>query len=134
MIGFRVTFEREIALKVQKLADKGIFRSLGNAAASVRQTARKFIKVRKGASPEGDPPHSRKGKAKRKDAVLFAVDRPRDTAFVGFMAPVLGQSMSAHEHGGKYLGQDFPQRPTMGPAMEANLVRFGNEFEGILGG
>jgi hypothetical protein len=132
-IGFKVILEREIARKIEKLAEKGIFRSLGNAAASVRSTARKFIKRRKGASPEGEPPHTRKGKAKRADAVLFSVDKNRDTAFIGFMEPVLGMSMSAHEHGGTFLGQEFPQRPTLGPALLANQVRFGNEFRAILG-
>ncbi|KKL65802.1 hypothetical protein LCGC14_2151300, partial [marine sediment metagenome] len=91
------------------------------------------IRRGKKPSPPGSPVRTRRGKAKRADAILYDVDRRRKRAIVGFTHAVLGESMSGHERGGKYMGTKFPQRPTMGPALKANRVRFANEFRGSLG-
>jgi len=118
---------------LERLAEKGVFRSLGNAAAAIRQTMRFLPTISKKPSAKGEPVHTRKGLAKRKDAVLFAVDRNADDAVIGFTHSVMGASMSAHEHGGIYLGADFPARPTAAPALDVNLVRFADEFKGSIG-
>ncbi len=116
---------------LERLADKGVFRSLGNAAAAIRASARALIERSKTPSRPGEPVHTKRGKAKRPDAILYAVGE--DDAVVGFAHHAMGEAMSGHEHGEKYMGTDYPARPTMGPAFEANLVRFADEFQGSIG-
>lgn len=134
MIEVETKIDRAKIKAFERLADKGFFRSLANAAAAIRSTARSLIVRSKEPATEGEPVHTRWGKAKRSDAVLYFADEKAEEAVVGFTESVMGQSMSAHEHGGKYFGTEFPQRPTMAPALEVNLVRFADEFEGSLGG
>jgi hypothetical protein len=133
MISFDVKIERERTRALQRLAEKGVFRSLGNTAAAIRSTARRLITRSREPAAEGEPVHTRLGQAKRPDAVLFHVDRDKGTAVIGFTHAVMGDAMGAHEHGEEYLGAQYPERPTMEPAMKANLVRFADEFEGSIG-
>lgn len=133
MIGFRVFYDREVERIVRRKMDKGAFRSMSNAAAAIRQTARRFIRRGKKAARPGEPIRTRRGKAKRADAILYHTDRVRKTSLIGFTYSAMRESMSPHEHGGAYLGAVFPQRPVMGPALKANLIRFGDEFRGSLG-
>jgi len=52
---------------------------------------------------------------------------------VGFTHSVMGESMMPHEMGGVYKGETFPERSVMSPALEINLVRFADSFEGSVG-
>ena len=124
MIGYHVKLKLEIQRLVKKATDEGIFRNLGHAAASIRATAKRLItRVRRGTpSKPGEPIHTRTGRARK--SILFAVDRGQQEAVIGFNAAYMGRSMEPHEKGGSYMGTDYPDRPTMGPALDANLVRF----------
>lgn len=133
MIEFQTKIDAAKIRAFERLADKGFFKSLGNAAAAIRSTARSLIQRSSEPSTPGEPVHTKRGKAKRSDAILFAVDEPAGEAVVGFTYSVMQESMSAHEHGGVYLGTDYPARPVMAPALEVNLVRFADEFQGSLG-
>jgi len=133
MIGFQVKLEREMTRNLERLAEKGLFRSISHTAAAIRSTARRFITRSKRSAEPGEPVHTRKGRAKRGDSILYFVDRELDEGIVGFTHSVMGESMAAHEHGGRYMGGDFPARPTMQPALEANLMRFADETEYSIG-
>jgi hypothetical protein len=133
MIGTATKIETQQIKTLERLADKGVFKSLGNAAAAIRNTARTLIVRSSEPSQPGEPIHTKKGKAKRPDAILFAADDRADEAVVGFSYAVMQESMSAHEIGGDYLGTEFPERPTIRPALDVNLVRFAEEFRGSIG-
>lgn len=133
MMGLATKLDLAKIKTLERLADKGVFRSISHAAAAIRSTARYLITRSKEPSAPGEPIHTRKGKAKRADAILFDVDDLADDALIGFSFHAMGESMSAHEHGGSYLGETFPSRPTMAPALEANLARFADEFQGSIG-
>lgn len=115
--------------RVKKAADKATFKNLGHASASIRKDAVGTIERSPEPSPAGTPPHTRRGQAKR--AVRFAVDK--DSAVIGFAASVVGEAMSGHEHGDEYKGDEFPERPTMGPALERNQQRFASDWAGSIG-
>ena len=132
MVSFTVRLDLARMAVLKKRAEQGSFRSLGHAAASIRATARRLVVRSRKAAPPGESAHTR-GRGKRGDAILFAVDRDREVAVIGFTHAVFGEAMSAHEHGGAYMGDDFPQRPTMGPALDVNIVRFADEFRGSIG-
>jgi len=133
MISYQVRVEQQQERTLQRRLDRGLFRSLGNAAAAIRNTARSLIVRSKTPSAPGEAIHSATGQAAWSNAVLYAVDERAGDAVVGFNAAVMGESMSGHEKGERYMGTDFPERPTMGPALEINLVRFADEFEGSIG-
>lgn len=102
--------------KVLAKAKQGNFKSLGHAGAAIRLTARRSIRKRKTASPEGQPPSTRRGQLR--SAILFDVDKQNDLVVIGPSYSKVGASGSAHEHGGKYKRQRYPKRPFMGPALE----------------
>ena len=49
------------------------------------------------------------------------------------MASVVGQAGAAHEFGGKFYSNDYPERPFMQPALERALPRFAGEWAGSIG-
>lgn len=133
MINFETKFDAERLAILRKRIDQGLFRSLGHAAAAIRSTARKLIVRSREPSPIGEPVHTKWGKAKRPDVMLFDVDESQGDAVIGFLGSKMHRVMKVHEHGGQWMLTDYPARPTMGPALEANLVRFADEFEGSIG-
>jgi hypothetical protein len=115
MIAAKVTTKDETKRVLAK-ARQGNFKSLGHAGAAIRLTARRSIRKRKAKSPEGQPPHTRKGQIR--GAILFAVEKEKDRVVIGPEHSKVGKSGSAHEHGGRYKRQRYPKRPFMGPALE----------------
>lgn len=109
----RTRFDRRA---VERRAKDGSIRSLGHAAASLRLTARRSIRRRKGASPAGTPPHTRQGALRR--AVLYSVEKDKQRALIGPSYDLVGPSAIAHEFGGRFRGDRYPRRPFMGPALE----------------
>ncbi len=118
---------------VVKAAKKAAFRNFGHAAASIRKTASRKIKKRKGAAKPGSPPHTHKRIFLRR-ALRFAVFRDGTGAVIGPRHSLVGRSARAHEFGGDYEGAVYPARPFMGPSLEENLNRFANEWKGSIGG
>lgn len=100
---------------VNRAVDKGMYRSLSHAAASIRRTAIQSIVRRKDASEPGTPPHTHTGLLRR--AILYFVDRGRQWAIIGPAASVVGEAGEAHEYGGQYKKERFKKRPFMGPAL-----------------
>lgn len=130
MIGTMTQFQSRVK-EVEEAAEKAAFRNLGHAAASIRKDAVKSITRSKEPSPEGGPIHTRKGQAKR--AVRYAVDFEKEEALIGFQESKVGTAMAAHERGETYKDVDFPERPTMGPALERGAPRFAKDWAASIG-
>lgn len=127
---------------------KAKFRNFAHAAAAIRRDARQSLKrapkeqrrrarrrggkiVRRAGqsgSQPGSPPHTR---GRLKAAIVF--DATERGAVIGPRASVVGESASAHEFGGSFKGQEFPERPFMGPALNRNLSRFADSWAGSIG-
>lgn len=138
---------------LQKAVDKGAYRSFSHAAASIRKAGQVRIvnrpklsapkpqrrrtkggkrKRRRGhqiAAPAGHSPYTTKGAYR--NAIVF--DASKTGAVIGPRFSRIGTSGEAQEHGGRYKGANYPQRPTMGPALSENLSRFKNSFAGAVG-
>ena len=56
-----------------------------------------------------------------------------NVAVIGPRASVVGDVGKGHEFGGEFRGEDYPERPFMGPALEETEDTFGNSFAGSLG-
>ncbi len=129
---FGLTFHvEEHTKRVQNAADQATFRNLGHAAASIRKTAIEEIIVAEGPSDPGTPPHTRRRQLKR--AIKFDHDKASQTAVIGPEASVVGEAGAAHEFGGEFRGAEYPERPFMEPALEANVDRFASEWTGSIG-
>jgi len=102
--------------KLRHQTQRANIQSLGHAAAAIRLVARRSIKRRKRKSPEGQPPHTRRGQLKR--AILYSVDKEKGQAVIGPDESIVGTAGAAHEHGGPYKGERYRKRPFMGPALE----------------
>jgi hypothetical protein len=115
-------------------AKKGSYNSIRHAAASIRKEAidsiEKVANKRKASEP-GTPPHThRKGWYKR--ALRFHAHE--DDAVIGFMHSVIGLTAQTHEFGLEEDDQRFyPERPTIGPALERMADRLLDEWRGSIG-
>jgi len=88
---------------------------LRRAGAYVRRVAQRKVATSPKPSQPGQPPHSRKGLLKR--AILFASVGDR-SVLIGPGFNFVGASASAHEFGGKYMKERYPNRPLMGPSLK----------------
>lgn len=149
-VGFKV-YSRPLLQRIRKRVDAAAYRNFQHAAASIRKTARQSItrgpadkrssakrdrntktritRSRHAASRPGTPVHTQRGRAKA--AIWYAADK--HGARIGPRASVIGDAMEPHEFGGRYKGAEYPERPTMGPALVANLDRFANGWRGSIG-
>jgi len=107
--------------QVRAKAQQGSFKSLGHAGAAIRLTAKRSIRRRKKASPEGQPPSTRKGQLR--GAIRYEVEKQKDLVVIGPEHSKVGTSAGAHEHGGRYKRQRYPKRPFMGPALNKTKDR-----------
>lgn len=127
---FWLTIKTEDTTKrVRDAADKANFRNFNHAAASIRKDALSTLERSEGASQPGTPPHTRKGLAKR----ALRYDADKTGAVIGFAYGVIGTAMSAHELGGEYKGEHYPQRATVGPALDRAAPRLAGEWSGTIG-
>jgi hypothetical protein len=126
------TFENK-ADTVQKEADKAKVTRFRIAGFRIRKEAVASIvhqKDKDKASPEGKPPHQhRPGFLKR--AIWSHADV--EGAVIGFRRSKVGGVAATHEHGEQEDGRDYPQRPTMGPALERKLDQVLSDWRASIG-
>jgi hypothetical protein len=130
MIGLKVTSQLSPA-PVIKAADKAAFRNMGHAGARIRKDAQESIVVSPEPSLPGTPPHTRKRQLPR--AIRFDYDKREQSAVIGPRFSVVGEAGEAHEFGGEFRGDTFDERPYMLPALERNIPRFAQDWEGSIG-
>lgn len=106
----------------------GNITSLGHAGGAIRKAARRSLRKRKGVSPVGSPPHSHTGRLKK--AILYDVDKVRQSAIIGPASHLAGESGGMHEHGGRWKDQQFPKRPFMFPALQETAPRLPKHWAG----
>ncbi len=116
---------------VQIAAEKGNFNSLGHAAASISKDAKQSVKRAAQDKPSrpGTPPHTHRRVFYRR-AIRFDVDKQKQEAVIGFMHSIIGTTGATHEFGLTIDGTNFPERPTIGPALDRQAARLGNNWRG----
>lgn len=131
MIGAQTKVTRHTG-RVDNAVKKASFRNFGHAAASIRKDAAASLQrvASDDPSPPGQPPHTHKG-VFLKRALRYHVDP--FSAVIGPRESVVGKAASAHEHGGRYKGAEYPQRPFMFPALQRAIPRIGNRWRGSIG-
>lgn len=129
MIGLKVT-TTDTTKAVADATEKAAFRNFGHAAARISKDAKASIEQAAGPSPAGSPPHTHKGKFLSR-AIRY--DANKVSAVIGPRESIVGEVGAAHEFGDEHHGQDFPERPFMGPALDKNLDRFASDWAGSIG-
>lgn len=118
--------------RLQDRADDAQFRSLRGAAFEIGRTAKESIKKSKAPSQPGEPVTTRGRGGKNARGAIFT-DADRESAVIGPRFSFVGDSMEAHEFGKDRKGDDYEARPTMAPALDANLSRFAADWQGSIG-
>lgn len=119
----RVTKALIEAAAMMAAVKKATIRALKIAGFEIRQTAQESIEsepIRRRSSLPGQPPKTHRGNYLRR-AILYSVEEDTETLVAGPSFNMVGTSARAHEFGGEYKGQEYPERPFMGPALEKNL-------------
>lgn len=130
MFGWSSQFENK-SDNVVKATEKAKFENLRHAVASMRKDAASTIRRRKNkniSSPEGTPPFTHVGFARQ--ALRWFVDRTE--AIMGFTFSKFGTVGATHEHGLEEEGRDYPERPTVRPALERGVVRFHQDWRATI--
>jgi len=121
---------------VAKASDDATFKNFGHAAAGIRKTAIASIQPGDGPSTPGTPPHTHTQKVTKSGktragvlpkSITFKADK--EGAVIGPRESIVGEAGAAHEFGEEFRGDDYPERPFMGPALEANLARFASSWQ-----
>ena len=103
---------------------------LRRAGAYVRRVAQRKVVTSPKPSLPGQPPHSRRGLLKR--GLLFGVEQGGKSVLVGPGFRFVGESMSAHEFGGKYRKEHYPKRPLMGPSLKESIPHLAKMWDGAV--
>lgn len=103
---------------------------LKRAGAYVRRVAQRKVVTSPKPSQPGQPPHSRHGLLKR--GLLFGLERDGKSVLVGPGFRFVGESMSAHEFGGKYRRERYPKRPLMGPSLKESVPHLARMWDGAV--
>lgn len=105
-------------------ANQGWLNSVGYLVA---MTAKKSIKRSKKASRPGSPPTTKRGALRR--AIRYRVTSDREAVLIGPTYSKVGEVGAAHEHGERYKGQVYPERPFMGPALDEVLPQLSRRYD-----
>ena len=146
MIAVQTKFEKRLE-RLQKAAERAKQGSLSSAAYLIRDAAIQSISISKRVkgyfwktnkqgtrvratyyepSPPGQPILGhRKGKGFFQRGIKYAVDKQKEDALIGFTHSQFEKIMSLHEHG----LEGYDQRPTMRPALEANVDKFHRDWK-----
>ena len=120
----KVEFDEDgLVARVAK-ASLAVLRRMG---AYVRRAAQHKVRSSEKPSPPGTPPHSKTGALKR--GILFGVEKRRPSVAIGPSERFVGESMSAHEFGGRYRKERYPKRPLMGPTLKESAPRLSRLWE-----
>lgn len=133
MFGFSFQFIDKTK-DLKKAVDDTAFRNQFHAAASIRKTAAQSIERAPQGQPSsaGSPPHTHRRVFYRR-ALAFHVDKQKQEALIGFRHSVIGDVGAVHEFGNERGGVRYPERPTLGPALEASLGRIAGQWKASLG-
>jgi hypothetical protein len=115
-------FDRRV---VRDAVDRATLRALRRIGGRIRLTARRSIRRREGPSSPGRPPNTQTGFLR--EDILYGLDATDRSVVVGpWRSPWMNE---LHEFGGVSKSGVYPERPFMGPALEANEDQIGYEFE-----
>jgi hypothetical protein len=130
VFGFTTKTESQVE-KVDKAAERSIYKNIRNAAFSIRKSIRESIKKSPDPSAPGQPVATRGRRGNVKNSIFVAADD--DNAIIGPRYSFVGDAMEAHEFGKSRGVHKYDARPTSGPGLTRNTDRFADSFAGSIG-
>ena len=128
LIAVDVNVRQQLRLqRIAKAAQRARAANLPSVGYLISTIAKGKIQRSKQKSQPGEPPTTRRGLLRK--AIRYAVAADRKSVVVGPAHSVVGTAGEPHEHGGRYKGETFPQRPTMGPALQEALPLIGPRYK-----
>jgi len=118
MIGYKVQ-TRDNFRRVRATRKKEDIKNLGHALRLLRVVARRSLKKPNKSgdpSPEGQPPRS--PTRRLKTSILYYLNAAKTWGLVGPDYRIIGRAGAAHEHGERFRGDQYPERPFMSTALE----------------
>lgn len=104
-------------------------RTLADAGRVIQMKARSLVKSKaKRPSAPGNPPRSRTGRLRK--AILYGVEKARQSVVIGPAFHMVHRVGMAHEHGVKFRGDKFRKRPFMGPALKKVRTKLAKHWRG----
>ena len=153
MIGAQTKFEKDYE-RLLTAIDRAKAGSLSSSAYLVRDTAIKSVKHSKRIrgyfysfpkgdrsakpklkvyyepAPAGQPILAhRRGVGFFRAGLKYDVDKGKDEAVVGWLHSRFSGIMATHEHGETWRGTQYDKRPTMAPALAANVEKFHRDWQ-----
>ena len=113
--------------QLKRKVNDATFRSLGQAAGTIRVTAKRSIRKRKKPSNPGSPPSSPTGMLRR--VLRYEVNRDKQEAVVGPVNEIAGRLWNLHEFGGVVTKRRKLKRHRFrvgeyGPIRQINATKF----------
>lgn len=131
MLELDVRFESQVQA-VETAVDFAARRVLKRIGYLVAQDAKKSIKTSQTPSRPGTPPTTRgNGRKSLRSSIFY--DANDEDVIIGPRFSFVGDSGQVHEFGGSRFGEQFDERPFMGPALGRNTSRFADEWQGSIG-
>lgn len=118
--------------KIQQSAEKATFENLRHAAFSLSKDAKSTIDKSDSPSEAGSAPHTKGKKGHNLKGAIFT-NIIRDSALIGPRASFVEDAGALHEFGERREGEDFDERPFMGPALDRAIPRFAADWAGSIG-
>jgi len=129
MIGMKFSMQFD-PKPIDRAVQKAKFENFRHAAQSISKDAKESLVKAEGPSEPGSPPHTHKRVFLRR-AIAYRYDK--ESAVIGPRASIVAQAGAAHEFGGEYKGETYPERPFMQPALERAIPRFAGSWAGSVG-
>lgn len=126
----KVTTETKLKLRLERIekavqrARSGNLRSVGYLISTL---AKGSIRNSQQKSQPGQPPTTRRGLLRR--AIRYELAQDRQSVVIGPAFSIAATAGEPHEHGGLYKGEQYEQRPFMGPALEEALPQIGPGYK-----
>lgn len=131
MIGFNAKSSFSAA-PIQAAANKASFENIRHASFSLAKDAKSTIDKSDSPSEPGETPHTKGKKGHNlKGAIFTSVQK--DSGLIGPRASFVGDAGALHEFGERREGEDFDERPFMGPALDRAIPRFAQDWAGSIG-
>jgi len=131
-MAFSIKTDVKLQLRLERItkavqrARAGNLRSVGYLIATL---AKPKIKRSKRASLPGEPPTTRRGLMRK--AIRYELAADKKSVVIGPAASIVGTAGQPHEHGGRYKGESYPERPFMGPALQEAIPLIGPRYKAI---
>lgn len=118
--------------RIEQAVEKATFENLRHAAFSLSKDAKSTIDKSDSPSEPGTAPHTKGKKGHNLKGSIFT-NVNKESALIGPRASWVDDAGSLHEFGERREGEDFDERPFMGPALDRAIPRFASDWAGSIG-